>query len=317
VPRGGLHETDQQGGSFGIRSHGGEHRGPPGQRRSPGAFARYRACAGKCCGTGAGPGACGPCRAQPAGGAGARRPCRAEARSALPCRLRCQHRSGKPGGRPGAAWGVRLGDRGGAGKPGGEKTPLCREGGAQPEGGDHPQQQHERPVGERPGRGAPRPGAPQLPGDPLLQPAALHAAHGDGPLPGNGSRAHRLPGPIPGRETGEGRGLCEGHPQLHRQPDRHLRRRNNRSPHGRDGAQRRGGGCHHRSRAGAPQDRDLRALGPGGDRHGSPGARQQLRGAARGRRARGIPGSREHLEDGRRWPDREKGGPGVLQAGDR
>ncbi len=213
----GANGADRPGGGSGLRSHGRDHRGAPGQRRRPGAAARRRPQGGR--------------RPEPArrlrpGGAR-----EAEARRRLPPLRPLPHRGREPGGRPPAPRGLRLGRRGGGREHGGEEAAARGEGGPAPARRRHPLQQHQRTLGERDRRGAPRGAAPALPRHPLLQPAALHAAGRGGSEPIHRSRRGRLHGRLHRAAARQGRGPRQGHAQLRGQPHRRVLHGQRHPPH--------------------------------------------------------------------------------------
>ena len=220
--------------------------------------------------------------------------------------------TGQPRGRPrspGRRGLDRRGDRRGAvGQAG-----ALRAAGARSPAGQHRLLQHldhpaglsdQDAAGELPAR---------LPDHPFLQSSALHAAVGGGRRPDDPAGGAGGDHPLRRSPPRQGRRACEGHPGLHRQPDRHLLAADGDRPGDRAGPDRRGG----RRRPGRPgghsQDRRVRAarsgrhrLDPeGGFQHGSAAAGQ--RPAAR-QPTRAAPDP----SDDRGWLDRPEGQGRLL-----
>jgi hypothetical protein len=130
--------------------------------------------------------------------------------------------------------------------------------------------QHLRPLHRRHDRGPVGGLQAALPGHPLLQPGALHAAARAGGRRGHQARDPRLLRrlrPLPARQ---GHRLRQGHAQLRRQPDRGLRDRGHPPGHDGDGLPGRRGRRHHRPGHGAPVERVLRHRRPGRHRRAWP-----------------------------------------------
>ena len=127
-----------------------------------------------------------------------------------------------------------------------------------------------------------------VPGDPLLQPAAVHEARRDHPRRGDEEGSDRVRDPLLRGRAGQGRRRLQGRAQLHREPHRRFRHVQRHEPHARQGHEGRGHRRHHQRPPGKAAHGHLRDDRSRRPRHGLSCHDEPLRGPAQGREPRPL-----------------------------